>query len=72
MLTIDKNVIVNGMIAAKAVTADNMAVDSLSAITATIGTLRTKTSGARTEIHDNLIEVYDDNNVLRVRLGVWE
>lgn len=67
----DKNVIVSGMIQSGAVTADKLSVDSLSAITATIGTLRTKTSGARTEIHDNLIEVYDENNVLRVRMGVW-
>lgn len=68
----DKNVVVSGMIQAGAVTADKLSVDSLSAITATIGTLRTKTSGARTEIHDNLIEVYDENNVLRVRMGVWD
>ena len=59
------------MLAAHAVTADKMDVSSLSAITATIGTLRTKTSGARVEIKDNLIEVYDNNNVLRVRMGVW-
>jgi hypothetical protein len=46
-------------------------VGSLSAITATIGTLRTAESGARTEIKDNLIEVYDASGQLRVRLGVW-
>ena len=67
----DKNVIVSGMIQSGAVTADKLSVDSLSAITATIGTLRTKTSGARLEIKDNLLEVYDENNVLRVRMGVW-
>ncbi|WP_075580761.1 phage tail protein [Acidaminococcus massiliensis] len=67
----DKNVVVKDMIQAGAVTADKMAVDSLSAITATIGTLRTATTGARTEIKDNLILVYDGNNVLRVRMGVW-
>lgn len=67
----DNNVIVSRMLAAKAVTADKLAVTSLSAITANIGTLRTKTSGARTEIKDNLIEVYDSNNMLRVRMGVW-
>ena len=49
----------------------DMVVGSLSAITATIGTLRTATTGARTEIADNLITVYDSGNVLRVRLGVW-
>lgn len=67
----DNNVIVSRMLAAKAITADKLAVTSLSAITANIGTLRTKTSGARTEIKDNLIEVYDSNNMLRVRMGVW-
>ena len=69
---IDNNVIVSRMLAAKAVTADKLAVTSLSAITANIGTLRTKTSGARTEIKDNLIEVYDSNDRLRVRMGVWQ
>lgn len=67
----DNNVIVSRMLAAKAITADKLAVTSLSAITANIGTLRTKTSGTRTEIKDNLIEVYDSNNMLRVRMGVW-
>lgn len=67
----DKNVIVSGMIQSGAVTADKLSVGSLSAITATIGTLRTKTNGARLEIKDNLLEIYDENNVLRVRMGVW-
>ena len=44
---------------------------SLSAITGTIGHLRTATTGARTEIRDNLIEVYDDTGRVRVRLGVF-
>lgn len=69
--TIDNNVIVSKMLAAKAVTADKMDVESLSAITATIGLLRTASSGARTEIKDNPVEVYDNNNVLRVKMGVW-
>ena len=68
---IGNNIITNNMIQSNAVTADKLDVSSLSAITATIGTLRTKTSGARVEIKDNLIEVYDNNNVLRVRMGVW-
>lgn len=67
---IDGNVITNNMLAGS-ISADKMAVDSLSAICATIGILRTATSGARTEIKDNLIEVYDSNNVLRVKMGVW-
>lgn len=51
---------------------DTASISSLSAISATIGTLRTATTGARTEISDNLIKVYDENNVLRVRIGVWD
>lgn len=68
----DKNIITKGMIQAGAVTADKMQVDRLSTITATIGTLRTKTSGARVEISDDLIQVFDENNQLRVRIGIWE
>jgi len=77
----DADVIVEGMIQAEAVTtpkiatgavtAEKITVGTLSAITATIGTLRTADTGARTEISDNLIKVYDANNVLRVRMGVW-
>ena len=55
----------------ESVQANKVIASSLSAITATIGTLRTATSGARTEIKDNLIEVYDSSNSLRVRMGVW-
>lgn len=68
---IDNNVIVSRMLAAKAVTADKLAVTSLSAITANIGLLRTKTSGARLEIKNNLIEAYGSDNKRYVRMGVW-
>lgn len=67
----DNNVIVNRMLSAKAITADKLDVNELSAITANIGLLRTASSGARTEISSNLIEVYDNNGKLRVRMGVW-
>ena len=67
---VDGSIITNDMLAG-GITADKIMVNSLSAICATIGTLRTATSGARTEIQDNLIEVYDSNNVLRVKMGVW-
>lgn len=67
---IDSNLIVKN-IGAGSISADKLNVSSLSAITATIGTLRTKSWGARVEISDNLIQVYDDNNQLRVRIGVW-
>ena len=67
----DDNIVTNKMLQAGSVSADKINVNSLSAICATIGTLRTATSGARLEIKDNLLEVYDSNNVLRVRMGVW-
>lgn len=66
----DNNVIVSRMLAAKAVTADKLAVTSLSAITARIGRLETATSGARTVIQDNLIEIFDENNFRVIALGV--
>jgi hypothetical protein len=58
-------------IAAGSIAADRLAVASLSAITGTIGLLRTAASGARVEIESNQIRVYDSSNVMRVRLGVW-
>jgi hypothetical protein len=51
------------------VNANQINATSLSAITATIGTLRTATSGQRVEIQDNRIRVYDSSNVLRVKIG---
>lgn len=50
--------------------AGNMLVNNLSAITATIGLLRTATFGARMEIADNQQLFYDYNNVLRIKLAV--
>ena len=69
---IGNNIISGDMIQANAITAPKIHVDSLSAISAVIGTLRTATSGARLEIvNSNLIRVYDGNGTLRVRMGVW-
>jgi hypothetical protein len=56
-------------LAAGAVTAAKMSVTSLDAITATIGLLRTATSGARVEIGSNYGKVYDASNVKRVQWG---
>ena len=69
---IDGNVIANHMLQAGAITADKLVVDSLSAISAKIGKLRTKDTGARTEISDNLIEVFDEGEKTRVRIGIFE
>ena len=75
-----------GDLSADKITAGNIAADrmkanivsamsgqftELSAITAKIGVLRTATSGARTEIRDNLIEVYDSAGRIRIRMGVF-
>ena len=67
----DNNIIANRMIQARAITADKLNVGSLSAISADIGLLRTRTSGERVEMENNQIRVYDANNKLRVRMGVW-
>jgi hypothetical protein len=58
-----------GNIQAGAVTASKISVTSLDAVSATVGLLRTATTGARMEIASNVIRVYDSSNVLRVKLG---
>lgn len=67
---IDGNTITNNMLAGS-ISADKLQVDNLSAITAKIGELKTADTGARTVIKDNLIEVYDENNTVRVRMGIF-
>lgn len=67
----DDNVIANKMIQANAVTADKLHVDSLSAVSGTIGLLRSRETGARVEIQDNLITGFDDDNNPRIKLGCW-
>lgn len=53
------------------ITPQGISTPSLSALSATIGLLRTAGSGARMELESNQLRVYDGNNVLRVRLGIW-
>lgn len=67
----DDNVIVNKMIQANAVTADKLQVENLAAVSGTIGLLRSKETGARVEIQDNLITGFDDDNNPRIKLGCW-
>ena len=50
---------------------DTASITSLSALSATIGHFKSAESGARLEIKDSLLSVYDANNTLRVRLGLW-
>lgn len=65
---IASNAVTADEIAAGAVTAAKINVTQLSAITATIGTLRTATTGERVEISDNIIKVFDATRV-RVKIG---
>lgn len=62
--TVDADAIIGG-----SVTAAKINVTSLSSMSAIIGLLRTATAGGRMEIQDNVIKVYDANNVLRLKLG---
>ncbi|MFK4001696.1 host specificity protein J [Psychrobacter namhaensis] len=50
---------------------DTATITSLSALSATIGHFKSAETGARLEIKDSLLSVYDDNDRLRVRLGLW-
>ncbi|WP_201555771.1 phage tail protein [Psychrobacter sp. 72-O-c] len=50
---------------------DTATIGSLDALSATIGHFKSAQTGARLEIQDSLLSVYDDNNTLRVRLGLW-
>lgn len=51
------------------ITAQKLSVTSLGAVSATIGILRTATSGARLEVRSDKLLVYDASNILRVRIG---
>ena len=46
-------------------------ITSLSALSAAIGHFKSAPTGARLEIKDSLLSVYDSNGRLRVRLGLW-
>jgi hypothetical protein len=52
-----------------AITARALDVQQLSAITGVIGTLRTATTGARTEIHDNVLKMFNASNLRVLQLG---
>ncbi|OOS24222.1 TipJ family phage tail tip protein [Moraxella pluranimalium] len=46
-------------------------IQSLSALSANIGHFKSAETGKRLEIKDGVLLVYDENNRLRVRLGLW-
>lgn len=62
-------VLAGNLIADESIIARHLSVTSLSAITATIGTLRTADSGARMEIHDNVIKSFDAAGNRRAQFG---
>ncbi len=68
---IASNAVTADKINAGAVTAAKISVTDLSSVSATIGLLRTATTGQRMEIESNQLRVYDGSGVLRVRLGIW-
>ena len=53
------------------ITADKIQVDSLSAISANLGTLTSTSPQGTTTMTGSLIEVQDSSGQLRVKLGVW-
>jgi len=79
------NAITSDKIVAGAITAAKIAVTTLSAITANLGTVTAGTlmvgpggitiasalSGQRILIQNGAILVYDTNDILRVRMGIW-
>ena len=68
---VTKTFFTNGL-QAKWITADKLDVDKLSSITANFGEFTTTVSKkGYMKITGSLIEVYDSNNNLRVRLGIW-
>jgi hypothetical protein len=64
---IASNAINADKIASGAITTEKLAAGAVTADKMTIGT----SDGARLVLTTNLLEVYDANDVLRVRLGVW-
>jgi hypothetical protein len=66
---IQNGALTNAMI--QSLNADKIITPNLQAISSTIGLLRTATGGQRVEIESNQIRVYDNANVLRVRMGIW-
>lgn len=61
---IDGNLLVDG-----SVTADQLSATSISALGLTIGTLASSPSGARLELKDDRIQVYDSSGTVRVKIG---
>jgi len=59
------------MVVDGSITANKLTVTQLSAVSASVGTLTTRTSGTDSgmEISDNIIKIYDTGGTIRVKLG---
>jgi len=57
------------LIVAGTITADRLESTQISTLGLTIGTLSSAASGARLELKDDRIQVYDSSNVVRVKIG---
>lgn len=64
----NKTTIDGGKIETKTIRAEDIIANNLSSLSATIGILRTATSGSRMEIRDNVIKCYEGEQI-RVQLG---
>lgn len=67
---IQAGAITAGKIAAGSITADRLNITGIATISTVIaGTIRTATTGGRTEISDNVIKVFDEAGTKRVQIG---
>lgn len=64
-----RTVIEGDQIQTGAITADKLNVISVSAVSAVLGEFKSALTGERVEIKSDRVQVFDANNVLRVRLG---
>ena len=77
LITLDGDTSVSGYfwanaVSAKSIDASKLNVTSLSALTANFGEFTTAVSNKGSmKIKGSLIEVYDNNGTLRVRMGIW-
>lgn len=62
---------IDGVTVAAGVYMRKVFIENLSTSAAKIGHFKSATTGARVEIQDSLISVFDGEGTLRVRLGVW-
>lgn len=70
-VVVPNDITVNGVLIKAGNYLENVFIRDLSATAARIGHFKSATTGARLEIQDSLLSVYDSAGTLRVRLGLW-